>query len=257
MKIVLIGTGNVAFHLGPVLKIKGHKIIQLYGRSEKNCLALAKKLKCPYTTNHLNILTDADLYIIALRDEAIAPFVKNLTFIPTLLVHTSGSVGLDVFPVKMKNTGVIYPLQTFSRSSKNNPETIPFCIEGSNQKSLKILKKLSSTLSKMVFNVNSKKRAQIHLAAVFANNFSNYLFVLAEKILNKNKIPFNIIRPLILETAQKVQTNTPGKMQTGPAVRGDVAIIKKHLKLLKDFPQMIEIYKLLNKSIDKEYRQKH
>ena len=257
MKIVLIGTGNVAFHLGPVLKINGHKIIQLYGRSEKNCLALAKKLKCPYTTNHLNILTDADLYIIALRDEAIAPFVKNLTFIPTLLVHTSGSVGLDVFPVKMKNTGVIYPLQTFSRSSKNNPETIPFCIEGSNQKSLKILKKLSSTLSKMVFNVNSKKRAQIHLAAVFANNFSNYLFVIAEKILNKNKIPFNIIRPLILETAQKVQTNTPGKMQTGPAVRGDVAIIIKHLKLLKDFPQMMEIYKLLNKSIDKEYRQKH
>lgn len=257
MKIVLIGTGNVAFHLGPVLKTNGHKIIQLYGRSEKNCLTLAKKLKCPHTTNRLKILPDADLYIIALRDVAIAPFVKNLTFIPTLIVHTSGSVGLDVFPGKMKNTGVIYPLQTFSKSSKNNPETIPFCIEGSNQKSLKILKKLSLTLSIMVFNLNSKKRAQIHLAAVFANNFSNYLFVLAEKILNKNKIPFKIVRPLILETAQKVQNNTPGKMQTGPAVRGDVAIIKKHLKILKDFPQMLEIYKLLNKSIDKEYRQKH
>ena len=109
----------------------------------------------------------------------------------------------------------------------------------------------------MVFNINSKKRAQIHLAAVFANNFSNYLFVLAEKILYKNKIPFEIIRPLILETAQKVQTNTPGKMQTGPAVRGDVEVIKKHLKLLKKFPQMMEIYKLLNKNIEKENRQKH
>lgn len=257
MKIILIGTGNVAFHLGQALKRKGHKIIQLYGRSEKNCLTLAKILKCQHTTDPMKIFPDADLYIIALRDEAIAPFLKNLIFTPAFIVHTSGSVGLDVFPVKMKNTGVIYPLQTFSKSSNKDPKTIPFCIEGSNQKSLMILKKLSSTLSKIVFNINSKKRAQIHLAAVFANNFSNYLFVLAEKILNKNKIPFEIIKPLILETAQKVQTNTPGKMQTGPAVRGDVTIIKKHLELLKNFPQMMEIYKLLNKSIEKEYRQKH
>ena len=257
MKIILIGTGNVAFHLGQALKRKGHKIIQLFGRSEKNCLTLAKILKCQHTTDPMKILPDADLYIIALRDEAIAPFLKNLIFIPTLIVHTSGSIGLDVFPLKMKNTGVIYPLQTFSKSSYKDPEKIPFCIEGSNQKSLMILKKLSSTLSKIVYNINSKKRAQIHLAAVFANNFSNYLFVLAEKILNKNKIPFEIIKPLILETAQKVQTNTPGKMQTGPAVRGDVTIIKKHLELLKNFPQMMEIYKLLNKSIEKEYRQKH
>ena len=257
MKIVLIGTGNVAFHLGPVLKRKGNKIIQLYGRSEKNCLTLAKKLKCSFTTNYSKILPDADLYIVALRDEAIAPFLKNLNFIPAFIVHTSGAVGLDVFPQKMKNTGVIYPLQTFSKSSNKDPETIPFCIEGSNQKSLMILKKLSSTLSKKVFKINSKNRAQIHLAAVFANNFSNYLFVLAEKILNKNKIPFEILKPLILETAQKVQTNTPGKMQTGPAVRGDVTVIKKHLKLLKNFPQMMEIYKLLNKSIEKEHQQKH
>ncbi len=253
MNIVLIGTGNVATQLGPFLKKNGHKIIQLYSRSQNSGQMLAKKLKCPLTNTYSNLSTDADLYIIALRDEAISSFLKALPFIPNLIVHTSGSIGLDVFPGKMINTGVIYPLQTFSKLNKKIPEKIPFLIEGSNRKSLLIIRKLTTSISKLVFKTNSSDRVLIHLSAVFANNFTNYLFVMAGKILHKNKIPFNILRPLILETALKVQTNLPEKMQTGPAVRGDAIIIRKHLKLLKNFSEIKDIYKLMSKSIAKEY----
>ncbi len=253
MNIVLIGAGNVASYLGPFLKKKGHKIIQLYSRSKKNGEPLAKKLKCNHTTNTSKILPDADIYIIALRDEAISSFLSDIKFIPRLIVHTSGSVGLNVFPDNMKNKGVIYPIQTFSKSSKKDPEIIPYCIEGSNKKSLLVIRKLTNSLSSLVYKLNSKERAQIHLTAVFVNNFTNYLFVLANKILLKNKISFDILKPLILETAQKVMFNEPKKMQTGPAVRGDAAVIENHLKILNDFPEMKDIYKLLSKSIEKEY----
>ncbi len=137
--------------------------------------------------------------------------------------------------------------------NKKIPEKIPFLIEGSNRKSIITIEKLTNSLSKLVFKTNSRDRALIHLSAVFANNFTNYLFVLAGKILHKNKISFNILRPLILETAQKVQSNSPVKMQTGPAVRGDAIIIRKHLKLLKNFSEIKDIYKVMSKSIEKEY----
>ena len=253
MNIVLIGAGNVAFHLGPALKRKGHKIIQLYSRSKKTGKTLALKLKCPHTNNPSKLSPEADIYIIVLRDEAISSFLSFIQFIPKLIVHTSGSIGLNVFPGDMKNNGVIYPLQTFSKTSKKDPEKIPFCIEGSNLKALATIRKLAMSMSPLVYKLNSSERARIHLSAVFANNFTNYLFALAGKILRKNKIPFDILRPLILETAQKVQSNTPEKMQTGPAVRGDAVIIRKHLKLLKDFPEIQDIYRLLSKCIEKEY----
>lgn len=253
MNIVLIGTGNVATQLGPFLNKKGHKIIQLFSKSQKSGHLLAKKLRCPLINIHSNLSPDADIYIIALRDEAISSFLNALPFMPNLIVHTSGSIGLDVFPRKMINTGVVYPLQTFSKLNKRLPEKIPFLIEGSNRKSLIIIRKLTNSLSKLVFKTNSRDRALIHLSAVFANNFTNYLFVLAGKILIKNKIPFNLLRPLILETAQKVQSNLPAQVQTGPAVRGDAIIIKKHLKLLKNFSEIKDIYKLMSKSIEKDY----
>lgn len=253
MKIVLIGAGNVAVHLGPILWKKGHKIVQLYSRSRKSGQSLARNLNCELTLNVEKIIQNADIYIIALRDEAITVFLKQIKFIPRLIVHTSGSTAFDVFPRGMKNTGVLYPLQTFSRSSKDNPHTIPFCIEGSNPESTRKIIALAKSISPNVFKLKSSERAYVHLAAVFANNFTNFLFTNAEKILTKKKIPFTMLRPLILETALKIQSGTPGKMQTGPAKRGDAEIINKHLKLLNDFPELKVIYSLLSKSIEKEY----
>ena len=253
MNIVLIGAGNVASHLGPLFQSKGHKIIQLYSRTVKSGLTLSKKLKCKYITDPSELLKEADVYVIALRDEAIVSFLKKLIFIPKLIVHTSGSLGIEVFPPMLNNTGVLYPLQTFSKSNKKKPEKIPFCIEGNNQKSLTIINKLAQSVSALVFKMNSTDRALLHLAAVYVNNFSNYLFIIGEKILHRKKIPFEVLRPLIMETAQKVLLNSPSKMQTGPAQRGDAVIIERHIKLLSDYPEMKEIYSLFTKCIEKDY----
>jgi predicted short-subunit dehydrogenase-like oxidoreductase (DUF2520 family) len=253
MKIVLIGAGNVAFHLGPLLKSKGHQIIQLYSRSKKTGLKLSGKLKCSLVNDPKKLNSEADIYIIALRDEVITSFVKNIPFIPNLIVHTSGSSGLDVFPARMKNTGVIYPLQTFSKSIKISPKKIPFLIEAGNRKDLVKIRKLAKSISPVVYELSSYDRELIHLSAVFVNNFTNHLFTLAEKLLQLRKIPFDILRPLIMETVQKIQSDNPKKTQTGPARRGDSAIIMKHLKMLKDFPQMKVIYKQISNSIRDEY----
>ncbi len=253
MNIVLIGAGNVAHHLGQALKSNGHRIIQVFSRSKKSSSSLSKILKCASTTSVSKIKPDADIYIVALRDEAISPILEKLEFIPKLIVHTSGSIGLDVFPERMKNSGVLYPVQTFSKSTKKLPEKIPFCIEGKNKKTLITIRKLATSLSTVVFKMNSSERALVHLSAVFANNFSNYLFILSERILKTKKLSFDLLRPLILETAQKVQTYSPKVMQTGPARRGDSTIINKHLKLLKENPDLESVYNLLSKRIEKDF----
>jgi len=253
MKIVLIGAGNVSSHLGPLLKSKGHEIIQVFSRSKKSGQSLAKKLNCQHTVHPHHIQPNGDIYIVALRDEAIAPFLKMISFVPKLIVHTSGSISIKVFPKKMFQCGVMYPLQTFSKSHKVTPEKIPFCIEGNNESSLKKISSLAKTISQSVLVVDSANREYIHLSAVLVNNFSNYLFVMASKILKEKNIPFKILYPLILETVLKVRTDNPIDMQTGPARRGDAVIISKHLKLLKDYPELKKIYKLLSENIEKDF----
>ncbi len=253
MKIVLLGAGNVAYHLGPLLKKKGHKIIQVYSPTSLNGKALAQKLKCSHVQSISEISTEADIYIVVLKDEAISNVINKLTFLPRLIVHTSGSIGINVFPKRIINSGVLYPLQTFSKKSKTTPGQIPICIEGSNKKSLEIIRKLANSISPMVYKVNSDKRKIIHLAAVFANNFTNYLFSLSAKILEKNKIKFEILLPLINETIDKISKENPVDVQTGPARRNDKAVIKKHLKLLNHDPEVQKIYSVLSKSIARKY----
>jgi predicted short-subunit dehydrogenase-like oxidoreductase (DUF2520 family) len=254
MKIVLLGSGNVASHLGPILQRKGHKIIQLFSHTRKNGFPLSKKLKCSFTTTPAQINPSADLYIVALKDDIIASFVKKLNFIPKLIVHTSGSIGLEVFPKKFKSSGVLYPLQTLSKNTEVKPDNIPYCIEGNSGKSLNSIRKLANSISSQVYVFNSDQRKVIHLAAVFANNFSNYLFILADNILKKKNIPFKILAPLITETAQKVLNEKPEKIQTGPAKRGDKIVMNKHTDLLNSNKEAQKIYKLLSKSIAKYYK---
>jgi predicted short-subunit dehydrogenase-like oxidoreductase (DUF2520 family) len=253
MKIVLIGAGNVSTHLGPLFKKKGHRIIQVYSHSKKSGHILAKKLGSDFTTNPLSITQDGEIFIVALRDEAIASFLRSLPFEPKLIIHTSGSIDINVFPERMKNCGVLYPVQTFSKSHKNLPEAIPFCIEGSNERSLGKIKSLARSISKSVHVVDSLTRGYIHLSAVFVNNFSNYMFTIAAEILKEKKISFEILRPLIMETALKVQSGEPSKMQTGPARRGDAIIIEKHLKLLNSHPDLKKIYSVLSENIEKNF----
>jgi predicted short-subunit dehydrogenase-like oxidoreductase (DUF2520 family) len=251
MKIVFAGAGNVASHLGPVIARK-HEILQVYSPSS-SAEKLASKLSCDFTNDASSIFTDIDLLLIVLRDEAIAPFIEKLNFVPKLVAHTSGSVPLNVFPEKFNNKGVLYPMMTFSKASTPDYHQIPFCIEGSNNTSIRILTELAGDVSEFVIEMSSDDRKTAHLAAVFASNFTNHLYHIAGKILSEKNLPFDLLRPLIFETAKKVQLYSPEEMQTGPARRGDAEIISEHLKMLKEDKTLHEVYEIFSREIETLY----
>jgi predicted short-subunit dehydrogenase-like oxidoreductase (DUF2520 family) len=249
MKVVLIGAGNVAYHLGSLIRSSGHDIIQLYNHTKTKGLRLSKILGCEYTNSISSINRTADIYIIALKDDAIKPFCNELNFVPSLIVHTSGTCSLDVFPEEF-DCGVLYPAQTFS-ANMTTPRQIPFCIEARRKKSLTIIRTLADNLGTKVHMMNSNQREKVHLAAVVVNNFTNHLFALSEEYLRSEKLSFDILRPLIMETANKVQSISPMKVQTGPAKRNDKSVINEHKKLLKKHPELKRIYDILTNSIIK------
>jgi len=252
MKMILLGAGNVATHLGLALKKAGHEILQVYGRSASSSLELSKKLKSKPVTDINKISALADLYIVSISDSSLQGFIKSFPVKNKTIVHTSGSVGINVFKKSFKSCGVFYPLQTFSKERKMDFTKVPILVEGNNPKSFAFIKKVADTISPYVFETDSASRKTIHLSAVLANNFTNHLFVMAEKILAKKNIPFPILGPLLHETVIKAILLTPGEAQTGPAKRGDTKIIAEHLKMLSKDPSLSKIYKLLSESIEKE-----
>jgi predicted short-subunit dehydrogenase-like oxidoreductase (DUF2520 family) len=252
MKIILLGAGNVATHLGFALKKAGHEILQVYSRSASSSLELSKKLKSKPVTDVAKISSLADFYIISISDTSLPGFIKSFPVKHKTIVHTSGSVGINVFKKKFKSCGVFYPLQTFSKDRKINLGEVPILIEGNNSETFDGIKKIADTISPYVFQTDSATRKTIHLSAVIANNFTNHLFVLAEKILARKNIPFPLLGPLLHETVIKAILLTPGESQTGPAKRGDTKIIEEHLKMLKKDSSLTKIYKLLSESIEKE-----
>lgn len=248
MKVVIIGAGNVATHFGKLLKKGRHPIVQVYDRTPSRGRALARKLKTTAISDLGKLNQEADAYIIALSDDAIKPVLKRIGFIPSLIVHTSGSVPISVFPSKMKACGVIYPVQTLSLDAEK-PSEIPLSVEASGKAVERKINILAKSISSKIYVMNSAERKRVHLAAVFANNFSNHLFYLAEKLLAGNKLNREILHPLILATATNAIAGNPRKVQTGPAKRGDKGIMKKHLKMLEKYPEEKRIYRLLSKSI--------
>jgi len=232
MKVIVIGAGNVATHLGKALKLAGHRIMQVYSRSESSAKTLGKKLGCIYTTDVKSILPGADIYIVSLHDAAIQATLRTLEASDKIIVHTSGSVPITVFQKKFKNYGVLYPVQTFSIQRDIQFKDIPLCLEANNEATKSKITRLARSISTKTCFVTSARRKKIHLAAVYANNFSNHMSAIAEHILKEDHISFDILRPLILETALKVQQHSPLEMQTGPARRGDSNVMKEHLKML-------------------------
>lgn len=250
MKIVQIGSGNVATHLGKALHKAGHRILQVYGRTEKSASRLAKYLKAESINDLQKLHPKADVYFIALKDEAIAEIISFIPNKKAIVLHTSGSVSIDIFPNSFSNACIAYPLQTFSLTRKLDISNVPFCLESRNPSTKVRLRKLIHSISEHTYWINSDERKTLHLAAVFANNFSNHLFVIAEELLKKKNLPFDLLRPLILETAKKVQQHSALAMQTGPARRGDVQTLEKHLKLLADSPDYAALYSLFTDSIE-------
>ena len=247
--IVFLGFGNVNFHLiNTLYKHNKNSVIQVYNRSEIN---LNKELsKIPFTTD-LSKIKEADLYIIGIPDDAIAAFSETLPLKNKLVVHTSGSVSMEALS-KRNRKGVFYPLQTFSKNREVNFNTIPICIEAKEEADLELLTNLGNSLSEKVVEIDSDERSKLHLAAVFVNNFVNHLYAIGDDILGNNELSFDLLHPLIEETASKVKTLSPSEVQTGPARRGDQKTIEKHLHLLKEGPES-ELYQQLTESLMKKF----
>lgn len=249
MRIVLLGTGNLATRLGIALHDKQVDIIQVYGRSESGSSYLSGLLECSYTTSREKIRKDADLYILAVTEEAIPGLLTDSGITNQMVVHTSGSLSMDILSPVSENYGVFYPLQTFSRQKEVDFSTIPVCIEANSAENLEKLSLLAKVLSDQVYLVDSVKRRQLHLAAVFVCNFVNHFYSIGEKLLEEQQLDFSLLRPLILETANKAMLFSPPEVQTGPAVRGNKQIQEQHMKLLQRHPEWQQLYQLISNNI--------
>ncbi|MDP5105252.1 MAG: DUF2520 domain-containing protein [Polaribacter sp.] len=226
ISVLLVGKGNVATHLYEAfLKVNDVKVTQINSRD-------------------LNVFPQADVAIIAVSDDAIAAVSSKIT--TNFVVHTSGSVAIN----NLKNSsrkGVFYMLQTFSKDKKVDFHEVPFCLEAENETDYKLLETLAKSIGKKIYSINSEQRKTLHVAAVFVNNFTNHMYKIGNDICKENNVPFEILQPLIKETASKIEYLSPEKAQTGPAIRNDKKTIKNHLDLLNTNQQ--KIYKIITKSI--------
>lgn len=254
MRIVLFGTGNMATRLGIALQAKTAEIVQVYGRNDYKASLLADRLGCTYTTSLKEINTTAELYLLAVSDEAITAVASSIPAGNRLIVHTAGSVDLAVLSPFSINYGVLYPLQTLSISREADFKQVPFCLEANNSTNLKKLKNLAELLSEKVVSISSEQRRQLHLAAVFVCNFVNHFYAIGERIVGEKQLDFGLLKPLILETALKVQEHSPQTVQTGPAVRGNRTIMDRHLKMLSEHPDWQELYALISDNIKNNHQ---
>ncbi len=251
MRISIIGSGNVATHLAAAFKNAGHSIVQVYSRDIQNAALLAYHVAAEAIDNFAQINPATDLFIISVSDDAILPVAQKLAPYQKLTVHTSGATGMLALSAFNPKAGVFYPLQTLSKNRATDFKSVPLCVEGSDDAITDRLEQLAQTISNNVYRVNSAQRKILHLTAVFACNFPNYLYGIAQQLLAQHHMEFEMLRPLILETAQKVQDHLPAGVQTGPAIRNDKNTMAIHLQMLNDIPELQKLYTLLSQGIIK------
>lgn len=245
-QIVIIGSGNVGTHLARVLYSKGHNILQVFSRTLSKAEELAKKTEAEAIDDLSKIISSAELYIIAVHDDAIKTVSDQLN-IKGLVTHTSGSVSTKVLD-KHKRYGSFYPLQTFRKEKKSDWKKIPFCLDANKKKDLDFLEKVARSINDNVYFINSENRKKLHLSAVIVNNFVNHLIGVAKNLCDENDVPFEVLIPLLNETVKKATKNNPFDVQTGPAIREDKDTIKNHLQLL-DEQLYRDLYKMISRSI--------
>ena len=255
--VVIIGAGNLATQLALTLFEKGIQVKQIYSRKIESATELAGKVNAKFTNDLSQLVSEADLYVIAVTDSAIQEVLENLRLKDDLLiVHTAGSVSMNILDGFTTNYGVFYPLQTFSKGKKIDFSTIPICIEANHPSNFMKLEKLGAKLSTSVNQINSDERKTLHLAAVFVNNFVNHLYAAGADILHDKKLDFDLLKPLIRETAEKIESLQPFDAQTGPAKRNDQNTINAQLKMLQDKPEFQKIYSFATERIFR-LQQKH
>lgn len=250
ISVVLLGAGNVATHLYKAFsKAENISIVQWYNRTRSSISSYVNEVDI---TDKLEDVKEADLYILAVSDDSIAQLSQNLPFENRLIAHTSGSVAMHDLD-KKNEISVFYPLQTFSKDSDLDFTEVPICIEVYKKQHRQLLKDLAKEIGCKSHKISTEQRQSIHLAAVFLNNFTNQLYRIGHEICESNNLEFDIMKPLILETARKIQHMSPYKAQTGPAKRNDKKTIKRHLKQIEN-EEHKAIYELLTASIKKTHK---
>ncbi|WKK67255.1 Rossmann-like and DUF2520 domain-containing protein [Lutimonas zeaxanthinifaciens] len=251
IKVVLIGSGNLASHLSRALILAPNiDFVQRLSRNNSNSPYFDPSVP---VIRELSELTDADIYILAVNDDSIENLSKQLKHLQGLVVHTSGSVAMRILDPQLRR-GVLYPAQSFSLEKKIDFKKVPLVLETENEHDYKLLSDLASELSDRIYKLDSAGREKLHVAAVFANNFSNYMFYCAEELCIEAGISFDILKPMIMETGMKVQELSPGKSQTGPAIRNDLQTINRHLEQLKGDKKVI--YENITDAIIKSFKMK-
>lgn len=251
-KIAILGAGNVAWHLAPALENAGHEITEVYARDIEKAVKITERLYSAEPKEDLDFSeSEAEIFILAVKDSAI-PEVADAVILPeeSILVHTSGAMPLDILGYSSASyTGIFYPLQSFTMGKKMDISEVPFLIESEDQDTLGKLKKLGNSLSQMVYVVRSKDRKAIHVAAVFASNFSNHMIRIAEEIMSRQGLDFEMLKPLIIETISKSLQIGAKNAQTGPAIREDYETLEEHHRFLNYNEQLAEIYRLISQDI--------
>lgn len=250
MKIVLIGAGNLATHLGKALHAAGHDMVQVFSRTMQSAETLASLLDAEPLTDMAQVCDDADVYIFSVKDSALEQLISQLCGgEKKVFLHTAGSMPMSVFRGKALHYGVLYPMQTFSKQREVDFSIIPCFIEANDEFALKQIESLAGQISHRVYQLSSEDRKYLHLSAVFACNFANHCYAASQELLQQHGIPFDVMLPLIDETAAKVHGMTPKEAQTGPAVRYDENVIGKQIQLLENQPYFQKIYDCMSKSI--------
>ncbi|MGG9972276.1 Rossmann-like and DUF2520 domain-containing protein [Ferruginibacter sp. SUN002] len=248
MRIVIIGSGNVATVLGKIIKNAGHDIIQVIGRNIVYAETLAATLGCKSGSYDVQPDTTADMYIIAISDTALYDFPVGFNFGNKIVVHTAGSVSKNVLEKLSANYGVLYPLQSLRKEMDVIP-TVPLLIDGNTKEVIRYVTEFAQTLSPIVSFADDDQRVHLHLAAVVVCNFTNHLYALTEAFCKKERVDFTMLYPIIAETALRIEKKSAGELQTGPAMRNDFVTIDKHLKMLNTYPALRNIYLKLTDSI--------
>jgi predicted short-subunit dehydrogenase-like oxidoreductase (DUF2520 family) len=247
MEVVIIGTGNVAHALAMLIKASDHVLLEVSGRNPAHLKKMATEREVS-TSSLVAINKKADLYIVAVTDDALNHIGDWLSLEKKMVVHTAGSVSKDVLKKVSRNYGVLYPLQSLKAQMNVLPE-IPFLVDGNTPDDLALILDFALSISGKVEVADDEARRKLHLAAVFVNNFTNHLYALAEAFCEREKLPFEFLHPLINETAHRLQLIPAKDAQTGPAARDDINTIQKQMEMLKDFPEMLRVYELMTESI--------
>lgn len=256
-RIALFGAGNLAVNLAKALTLNGYRISQVYSRTIESASWLANRLSASAITSPSDFDHSADVIIFALNDNVLPQIIDQIEFTGQLALHTSGSIPLDIFKGKADHYGVLYPLQTFSKSRTVKFHEVPLFIEASSSKDLANLKMLAESIAAKVCIIDSVQRRQLHLAGVFVNNFVNHFYAVAAELVKKSGFTYEILKPIILETALKaVDSDNPSSVQTGPAVRMNKEIIEKHIEMLASKPDLQNLYTFATNSITTLHHQK-